>query len=186
MSWTAASTSPCAAIPSILTPPTRARCAGCATALSPAAPTWGFYISVRGFTADARHFAETAPVQLLDCEEFIHALSRVRKAVKVSPVYKAMCRHCGDIVRHSLDDSTPKRCANDHTVPQPMSRADFEKPRPSGPAQPAAAMLPRVFRPASGKYLDKSPKAARRRAIKAQNYSRWRAQASRLPYRSEP
>jgi hypothetical protein len=145
----------------------------------------GFYISVRGFTADARHFAETAPVQLLDCEEFIDALSRVRKAVKVSPVYKAMCRHCGDIVRHSLDDSTPKRCANDHTVPQPMARADFEKPRPSGPAQPAAAMLPQVFRPANGKYLDKSPKAARRRAIKAHSYRRWRAQVSRLPYRDD-
>jgi hypothetical protein len=145
----------------------------------------GFYISVRGFTAEARHFAETAPVQLLDCEEFIHALGRVRNAVKVSPVYQAMCRDCGDIVRHSLDDSAPKRCANDHTVPQPMARADFEKPRPNGPAQPAAAILPRAFRPASGKYLDKSPKAARRRAIKARNYRRWNAQASRLPYGGE-
>jgi hypothetical protein len=146
----------------------------------------GFYISVRGFTAEARHFAETAPIQLLDCEHFIHALSRVRKkAVEVSPVYQAMCRHCGDIVRHSLDDSTPKRCANDHTVPQPMARADFEKLRPSAPAPPAAAMLPRAFRPATGKYLDKSPKAARRRAIKARNYRRWNAQASRLPYGGE-
>jgi hypothetical protein len=145
----------------------------------------GFYISVRGFTAEARHFAETAPVRLLDCEQFIHALGRVRNTVEVSPVYQAMCRHCGDIVRHSLDDSTPKPCRNGHTVPQPMARADFEKPRPSAPAQPTIAMLPRAFRPASGKYLDKSPRAVRRRAIKANNYRRWNAQASRLPYGGE-
>jgi hypothetical protein len=146
----------------------------------------GFYISVRGFTAAAQHFAETAPVQLLDCEQFIHALGRVRKAIKVSPVYQAMCHHCGDIVRHSLDDSRPKRCANGHTVPQPMARADFEKPRPSGPAQPVAAMLPPAFRPAVAKYPSISPKAARRRAMKAHNYRRWKAQASRLPYSGEP
>jgi len=143
----------------------------------------GFYISVRGFTAEARHFAETAPVRLLDCERFLQAVGRVRNAVKISPVYQAMCRHCGDIVRHSLDDSAPKHCANGHTVPQPIARADFEKPRT--PAQPVTAMLPGAFRPAIGKHLVMSPKAARRRAIKTHNYRRWRAQASHLPYSSE-
>jgi Restriction endonuclease len=146
----------------------------------------GFYISVRGFTAEARHFAETAPVQLLDYDQFINALGRVRKAIKVSPLYEVMCRHCGDIVQHSLDDSTPKHCDNGHTVPQPIARADFEKPPASGPAQPAAAMLPRAFGPAMLKYRDKSPRAARRRAIKAHNCRRWNAQATRLPYRGEP
>jgi hypothetical protein len=34
----------------------------------------GFYISVRGFTAEALHFAETAPVQLIDSAQFIRAL----------------------------------------------------------------------------------------------------------------
>lgn len=146
----------------------------------------GFYISVRGFTAEARHFAKTAPVQLLDSEQFIHALGRIRNAVKVPSAYKAMCRHCGDIVRHSLDDSRPRHCANGHTVPQPMARADFEKPPASGPARQAPAMLPRVFGPAVVKYRDNSPKAARRRAIKAHNGRRWKTQSSRLPYRSEP
>ncbi len=145
----------------------------------------GFYISVRGFTAEARHFAETAPVQLLDSEQFIHALGRTRNAVKISPVYKAMCRYCGDIVRHSLDNSAPKRCTNGHTVPQPIARADFEKPPASGPAQQAPAMLPRVFGP-TVKYRDKSPKAARKRAIKAHNYRRWNARVSRLTYPGEP
>ena len=143
----------------------------------------GFYISVRGFTAEARHFAETAPVRLLDCERFVQALGRVRNAVKISPEYQAMCRHCGDIVRHSLDDSAPKHCASGHTVPQPMARADFEKRRPDRSALPVAAMQHRAFKP--GNYLAMSPKAARRRAIKAHNRRRWNAQASQLPYRGD-
>jgi Restriction endonuclease len=146
----------------------------------------GFYISVRGFTAEARHFAKTAPVQLLDCERFLQALGRVRKAIKISPEYQAMCRCCGDMVRHSLDDSTPKQCANGHTVPQPMARADFEKAPPSGPALPAAAMESRAFKPGMANYLAMSPKAARKRAIKAHNYRRWSARASRLPYPGDP
>ena len=145
----------------------------------------GFYISVRGFTAEARHFAKTAPVQPLDCERFIQALGRARKEIKIPPEYPAMCRHCGGIVRHSLDDSAPKHCANGHTVPQPMARADFEKPPASGPAQTAAAMLPWALKPRIGKYRSMSPKAMRRRAIKAHNYRRWRAQASNLPYGSD-
>ena len=145
----------------------------------------GFYISVRGFTAEARHFAKTAPVQLLDCERFIQAISRIRKAIKISPEYQAMCRCCGGIVRHSLDDGTPKHCANDHIVPQPMARADFEKAPPSGPALPVAAMQQHAFKPGMANYLAMSPKAARRRAIKAHNRRRWRAQASHLPYRGE-
>jgi hypothetical protein len=52
------------------------------------------------------------------------------------------CGEPNDVSQHSLDDSTPKRCANGHTVPQPVARADFEKLRTSGPAQPVAAMLP--------------------------------------------
>jgi hypothetical protein len=144
----------------------------------------GFYISVRGFSADARHFAETAPVQLLDCEQFIHALSRVRKAVKVSPAYKAMCRQCGDIVQHSLDDSTPKRCANGHTVPQPMARADFEKPRPNEPVLSVAGIQHRAFKPGMANYFSMNPKSGRR-LLKAHNYRRWKAQALRLPDRGE-
>ena len=145
----------------------------------------GFYISVRGFTDEARYFAETAPVQLLDCDRFIQALGRVRKEAKISPLYQAMCRECGDIVRHSLDDSTPKHCTNDHTVPQPMARADFEKPNSNGPPQPAAASAYQVYKRVVVKYRDMSSKAARHRAMKAHNYRRWKAKASRLPYRTD-
>jgi hypothetical protein len=140
----------------------------------------GFYISMRGFTAEAQHFAASAPVRLLDCSEFIVALKRrIRKA---SPLYKAMCRHCGDIVQHSLDSSAPKRCINGHAVPQPMARGDFEKP-PKQPGQPATA-APAALAPAIIRYRDMSPKAQRRRAIKAHNYMLRRAQAASRPFRA--
>jgi hypothetical protein len=119
----------------------------------------GFYISVRGFTAEARHFAETAPVQLLDCEQFIHALGRVRKAIKLSPLYKVMCRQCGDVVWHSLDDSAPKRCVSGHTVPPPIARAEFEKSHT--PTRPVIVMLPRAFRPTVAKYRSMSARSGR-------------------------
>jgi Restriction endonuclease len=139
----------------------------------------GFYISVRGFTAEARHFANSAPVRLLDCDEFIAALKRrIRKA---SPLYKAMCRDCGDIVQHSLDSSAPKRCINGHAVPQPMARGDFEKP-PKSSGQPAIAAL--TIAPAIIRYRDMSPKAQRRRAIKAHNYMLRRAQVANRPFRA--
>src|ERR1700741_2305213 len=51
-----------------------------APAIVAAAADRGFYISARGFTPEARHFARSAPVQLLDCEQFIEALGRIRKA----------------------------------------------------------------------------------------------------------
>ena len=63
----------------------------------------GFYVSVRGFTADAQHFAANAPVQLIDGPDFIRALHRSRKGMALPQTYKAMCRQCGDIVQHRLD-----------------------------------------------------------------------------------
>ena len=65
-----------------------------------------------------------------------------------------------------------------------MARADFEKPRTSGPALPIAAMLHRVFKPAMANYFSMNPKSGRRH-LKAHNYRRWKAQALRLPDRGE-
>ena len=140
----------------------------------------GFYVSVHGFTAEAQHFAGSAPVRLLDCREFIAPLKR--RIRKVSPLYKAMCRDCGDIVQHSLDSSAPKRCIQGHAVPQPMARGDFEKgpQQPGQPATPApAAILTPIIR-----YRDMNPKAQRRRAIKAHNYMLRGAQGASRPFRA--
>jgi hypothetical protein len=76
----------------------------------------GFYVSVRGFTAEATHFAETAPVQLIDTANFIRALQRSRKGMTLPQTYKAMCRQCGDIVQHRLTSDEARSCGSGHPV----------------------------------------------------------------------
>jgi Restriction endonuclease len=100
----------------------------------------GFYISVRGFTAEALQYAETAPVQLLDCQQFIQALQRSRKGMVLAQTYKAMCRQCGDIVQHRLSSDEAKRCGSGHLVAPTIARGDLIKPRSQpGASQPGAA-----------------------------------------------
>jgi hypothetical protein len=41
---------------------------------------------------EARHYAETAPVQLIDSAALIRALQRSRKNMLLPQTYKAMCR----------------------------------------------------------------------------------------------
>jgi Restriction endonuclease len=105
----------------------------------------GFYISVRGFTADALQYAETAPVQLIDSAQFIRALQRSRKNMLLPQTYKCMCRQCGEIVQHRLASDEAKRCGSGHFVAPTIARGDLVKPRPqpgTGPNMPAPALRP--------------------------------------------
>lgn len=52
----------------------------------------GFYVTARSFTAEAQHFAETAPIELIDGPRLIRAMQRSRKGMLVPQTYKAMCR----------------------------------------------------------------------------------------------
>jgi Restriction endonuclease len=117
----------------------------------------GFYVSVRGFTADARHFAANAPVQLIDGPDFIRALHRSRKGMALPQTYKAMCRQCGDVVQHRLDGDEAKRCGSGHFVAPTIARAELVKPRPTGPGGATTDPSP-ALRPLS------------RREIRAHNY----------------
>jgi hypothetical protein len=130
----------------------------------------GFFVSVRGFTPDAQAFAESAPVQLIDAAAFIRALHRSRKGQLLPRSYKAMCRQCGDIVEHRLASDEARRCANGHFVAPTIAKAELVKPRrPPQPGQPvtspALAHKPKII-----KVRNMSPKAQRRRAIRAHNH----------------
>jgi len=127
----------------------------------------GFYVSMRGFTEDARHFAADAPVQLIDCAQFIQALDRSRKGMLLPQSYKAMCRQCGDIVQHRLDSDEARRCGNGHFVAPTIARAELVKSRP--PAQPAPSVTGPAPAPKVVRYRNMSAKAQRRHAVKAHN-----------------
>jgi hypothetical protein len=116
----------------------------------------GFFVSVRAFTHGARHFAETAPVQLIDGPELIRAMHRSRKGMLLPQTYKAMCRQCGDIVQHRLSSDEAQRCANGHFVAPTIARAELLRPRALPvPAQDAAEPSVRPYT---------------RREIRAHNY----------------
>lgn len=105
----------------------------------------GFFVSVRGFTPDAEHFADAAPIQLMDCAALIRSMQRSRKGVLLSQSYKAMCRQCGDIVQHRLDRDEAKRCGDGHFVAPTIARTELVKPRQqpaTGANAPAPGMRP--------------------------------------------
>jgi hypothetical protein len=154
----------------------------------------GIYVTARSFTAEAKHYADHAPIDLVDGQLLIASMQRSRKGVLMPQTYKAMCGHCGDIVQHTLANKDPLPCINGHLVAPPISRAAFVPYRPPAPApgqQPAAPALTHGFamHPAgphpglSGVALAKpggscpvikprnmSAKAQKRRAIKAHNH----------------
>jgi hypothetical protein len=130
----------------------------------------GFYVSVRGFTADAQRFAETAPVQLIAGVDLIRSLQRSRKGQLLPQAYKAMCPQCGGIVQHRLDSNEARRCGNSHFVAPTIARAELVKPRqqptPDHPATgPAVTPKPKII-----KLRNMSAKAQHRRAIRAHNH----------------
>jgi hypothetical protein len=126
----------------------------------------GFYISVRGFTDDARRFAETAPVQLIDSAQLIRAMHRSRKDMALPQTYKAMCRQCGDIVQHRLSSDEAQRCGKGHFVVPTIARADVVKPpQPPGPG---------------GQMTGPAPRPLSRREIRAHN-ARYEARMMRKP-----
>jgi hypothetical protein len=128
----------------------------------------GFYVSVRGFTADARHFAETAPVQLIDSAQLIRAMNRSHKGMALPQTYKAMCRQCGDIVQHRLSSDEARRCGNGHYVAPTIARDDVVKPRqPPGPGGKTTGPSP-------------APRPLSRREIRAHNY-KYEARMMRKP-----
>jgi hypothetical protein len=131
----------------------------------------GFYISVRGFTAEALQYAETAPVQLIDCQQFIRALQRSRKGMVLAQTYKAMCRQCGDIVQHRLSSDEAKRCGSGHFVAPTIARGDLVKPRPQpGAGQTVAAP---ALRPLTRRQIRAHNFKVRARALR-----QWRAEQS--------
>jgi hypothetical protein len=71
--------------------------------------------------------------------------------------YKAMCRQCGDIVQHPLDNVEAKRCGVGHFVAPTIARAELVKPRVAASAETNAGPKP-------------APRPLSRREIKAHNY----------------
>ena len=127
----------------------------------------GFFVTARSFTPDAEHYAATAPIDLVDGALLIRAMNRSKKGVVLPQTYQAMCRQCGDIVQHRLDRNEAAPCRNGHRVPPTIARAALVPPRQQ---QPAANHQAQPQQTPRAKWRNMSPKAQRRRAIRAHNH----------------
>ena len=136
-------------------------------AVAAAGAARGIYVTPRGFTPEAEHYAASAPIDLVDGALLIRSMHRSRKGMLLPESYKAMCCQCGDIVQHRLDKSEALPCRNGHPVAPTIARAALV-PYRLPVAQPgAAASAPKPLRVI--KPLNMSLKAQRRRKIRSHN-----------------
>jgi Restriction endonuclease len=98
----------------------------------------GFYVTPRGFTAEAEHYAAGAPIDLVDGRLLIRSMHRSRKGLLLPADYKAMCCQCGEIVQRRLDQDAARPCRNGHLVAPTIARAMLV-PYRAPQAQPGAA-----------------------------------------------
>ena len=118
----------------------------------------GIYVTTRNFTPDAKDYAASMPsvIQLVDGAK--QSLEKSSAGTALPSRYKAMCHACGEIVEHNLDHGASLPCTNGHLVAPTIARAALVRDR-----RPA----PPVVR---SQYRDMSPKAQRRRQIRAHNH----------------
>jgi hypothetical protein len=94
----------------------------------------GFFITPRGFTRDAEAYAATAPLKLVDGPKLVASLARSMAGVTMPDTYQAMCRECGEIVTHRLDQGEALACANGHAVPPTIAKAALADRQEGGSA----------------------------------------------------
>jgi hypothetical protein len=143
----------------------------------------GFYVTPRSFTAEAEHYAASAPIDLVDGRLLIRSMHRSRKGMLLPPSYKAMCCQCGELVQHRLDKDEALPCGNGHLVAPTIARAALVPFRPPAAEPGSATSAPKpafVIKP-----LNMSVKAQRRRKIKAHN-NRMRGRALKQPRPQHP
>jgi len=101
----------------------------------------GYFITPRGFTLDAEAYAATAPLKLVDGPKLVAAITRSMAGVTPPGSYQAMCRQCGEIVQHRLDQAEAIPCRNGHPVAPTIARAALVMPKQEGEPQSSAGRI---------------------------------------------
>jgi hypothetical protein len=133
--------------------------------LLPPSAAAGFYVTARTFTDQAQQYAETAPIHLVDGELLTRSMNRSKKGLRLPQTYKAMCRQCGDVIQHRLDQARALPCGNGHLVAPTIARAALVPRRQ--PPPPAAVAAKPAYAP---KWRNNSPKAHIKRQMRAHNH----------------
>lgn len=83
----------------------------------------GFYITTRSFTPEAQAYAATAPLELVDGKRLVDMMRTSKAAALLPETYKTMCRQCGGLVQHRLDQAEALPCPQGHLVAPSIARA---------------------------------------------------------------
>jgi hypothetical protein len=123
----------------------------------------GIFVTTRKFTPDAKDYAASIPtvIKLLDGPALQKWLDKGVEGMTLPTKYKAMCHVCGAIVQHDIDHGKALPCINEHMVLPTIVRATIQPSRhPQQPDQSGPKL----------QWRSMTPKAQRRRAIKAHNH----------------
>jgi hypothetical protein len=114
-------------------------------AIMAASAAGGFYVTTRGFSRDAEAYARTAPIKLVDGPALVKSITRSMEGIPAPESYKAMCRECGEIVTHRLDQAEAIPCKSGHTVAPTIPRASLAVQMQPGGSTSRTYSPPRVF-----------------------------------------
>jgi hypothetical protein len=99
------------------------------SAITAASAKAGYYVTTRSFTPDAQVYAATAPIELIDGEKLVVMMQESKAGAILPETYNSMCRQCGALVQHRLDQADAVPCAQGHLVAPTIARAALVGPR---------------------------------------------------------
>ena len=76
----------------------------------------GFFVTAGRFTKEAKEFAATVPIKLVDQNELVRMMFDSKPAAADDDSYRSMCRQCEDIVSHRLRAPRSVKCRNGHEI----------------------------------------------------------------------
>jgi hypothetical protein len=106
----------------------------------------GFYVTSRKFTPEARDYAKTVPIKLVDGKELEKSMRVSFAGVHRPMTYAAMCCECGEAVQHRLDRAEAVPCQNGHDVPPTIALAAVQPKEYPPPAKPKSGPEARLIR----------------------------------------
>lgn len=83
----------------------------------------GFYITSREFSREAKDYAKTVAIELVDGKTLEKSMKASLANTKLPKVYRAGCCQCGDIVQHRLGHDELVKCRLGHEVAGTISEA---------------------------------------------------------------
>ena len=92
-------------------------------AITAASAKAGYSVTAHSFTAEARAYAATAPMHLIDGDELARMMQQSKAGAVVPETYHSLCRQCGARVQHHLDQTEAVPCAQGHLVAPTIARA---------------------------------------------------------------